>query len=109
MSSRTNLNDNVETTFPFTVGGLDYDLKYPTLEEIEPVTEITRQRDIEAKKNTPESVEKVAELEKELEEIFYGFILPVGHTTPIRDTLKTQPFPVVKAFSIIVYILRLLQ
>lgn len=99
MSSRTNLNASVEATFPFTIGGLDYDLKYPTLEEIEPITEITKKRDAEAKKDTPESVEETAKLDKELEELFYSFILPVGHTTPIRDTLKVQPFPVVKAFN----------
>lgn len=98
MSSRTNLNESVESVFPFTIGGLDYDLKYPTLEEIEPVTEITRKRDAEAKKENPDT-EKIAKLDKELENIFNGFIIPVGHDTPINDTLKTQPFTVVKAFN----------
>ena len=44
MSARQNLNDNVNATFPFTVGGVDFDLKYPTLEELEPINKINTER-----------------------------------------------------------------
>ena len=33
MSTRVNLNDNISDAFQFTIGGLDYDFKYPTMED----------------------------------------------------------------------------
>ena len=99
MSSRKNLNDNASDKFEFTVGGLDYDFKYPTLEEIEPITNLYTERESEAKKDTPESVEKIAEIDKNLTDKLYSMVVPVGHETPIEDTLKKQPYPVVKAFN----------
>lgn len=99
MSSRINLNDNTNDKFEFTIGGLDYDFKYPTLDEIEPVTKLYNEREAEVKKDTPESVEKIAEIDDKLTKAMYSMVVPVGHTTPIEDTLKKQPFPVVKAFN----------
>lgn len=99
MSSRINLNDNTSDKFEFTIGGLDYDFKYPTLDEIDPITNLYKERDIENKKDTPESVQRVAEIDEQLTEALYGLVIPVGHTTPIRETLKKQPFPVVRAFN----------
>lgn len=93
MSSRLNLNDNVSNAFGFTLGGLDYDLKYPTMEELEPITEINK-RKAEATTN-----EEIAACDKELEEAFYRLIIPVGHNTPVMEILKKQPLPVVKAFN----------
>jgi len=95
-SSRINLNDNVNEYFPFTIGGVDFDLKYPTLEELEPIQTINGEREkAVSEKNTA----KVAELDKKLEETFYSFIKPVDGATNIQDILKKQPFPVVKAFN----------
>ena len=99
MSSRVDLNSNIEEVFQFTVGGLDYDLKYPTLEEMEPIQEISQKREAKVRENTPEATEAVAELDNQLTEAFYKFIVPVGHDTPIADTLKKQTFPVVRAFN----------
>lgn len=99
MSSRINLNDNTKDRFEFTIGGLDYDFKYPTLDEIEPITNLYQERDIESKKDTPESVARIAEIDEQLTEALYNLVIPVGHTTPIRETLKKQPFPVVRAFN----------
>lgn len=96
MSARQNLNDNVNPTFPFTVGGVDFDLKYPTLEELEPINQINVERN-QAQANG--NLAKVAELDKKLEEVFYGFIVPVDGTSDIQEVLKKQPFPVIKAFS----------
>ena len=42
---------------------------------------------------------RIAELDEELEKVFYGFIVPVDGTSDIQAVLKKQPFPVVKAFS----------
>lgn len=99
MSSRVNLNENSAETFGFTIGGLDYDLKYPTLEEIEPITELSKKREVLSKTDTPEAVEEMADIDNKLTEEFYKLIIPVGHETPIADTLRKQPFPVVKAFN----------
>lgn len=99
MSSRINLNDNTNDKFEFTIGGLDYDFRYPTLEEIDPITDLFNERSVEEKKDTPESAEKIAEIDKKLQGILYSFVVPVGHTTPIEDTLKKQPYPVVAAFN----------
>lgn len=96
MSTRTNLNDNVNSAFPFTVGGVDFDLKYPTLAELEPISQINTDREIAL--NAGDN-DKVAELDKKLEETFYGFIKPVDGTSDIREVLKNQPFPVIKAFN----------
>lgn len=99
MSARINLNDNIADRFEFRIGGLDYDFKYPTLDEIDPITKLTQEREAESKKDTPEAAAKVAELDEKLTDALYGLIVPVGHSVPIRDTLKTQPFPVIKAFN----------
>jgi len=96
MSARQNLNDNVNATFPFTVGGVDFDLKYPTLEELEPINKINTERQAAVEDG---NTTRIAELDKELEEVFYGFIVPVDGTSDIQAVLKKQPFPVVKAFS----------
>ena len=40
MSSRVNLNENVNDKFEFTIGGKDYDFKYPTLDEMQPFTDL---------------------------------------------------------------------
>lgn len=99
MSSRINLNDNTNDRFEFTIGGLDYDFKYPTLEEIDPITDLYKEREKAEKDGTPESVEKIADIDNKLTEALYGLVLPVGHNVPIKETLKKQPYPVVKAFN----------
>lgn len=96
MSSRLNLNDNVESSFPFTIGGIDFDLKYPTLEELEPITKINTERE---KAQKDGDADKLAELDKKLEEAFYSLITPVDGVSNIQDVLKKQPFPVIKAFN----------
>ena len=99
MSSRQNLNDNTSDRYKFTVGGLDYDFVYPTLEEIQPVSNLYREREEAEKDDTPEGVKKLEELDTKLTDTIYSMVVPVGHTTPIKDTLEKQPFPVVKAFN----------
>ena len=99
MSSRKDLNTSTSDRFEFTVGGLDYDLIIPTMEEIEPISELNTERQIEETKNTPESVERIAKIDKQLEKTLYSFIHPAGHETPIVETLKKQSLRVVRAFN----------
>ena len=99
MSSRVNLNDNTSDKFEFTIGGLDYDFRYPTLEQIDPITQLYSEREKAEKEGGAESVDKIAEIDKKLTDTLYGMVVPVGHTTPIEETLKKQPYPVVKAFN----------
>ena len=99
MSSRVNLNDNVEEAFGFTIGGLDYDFKYPTLKVMEPIQELNREREKAALDKTPEGDEKLGKIDNELTEKLYELVVPVGHETPIKETLESQPLPVVKAFN----------
>lgn len=101
MSSRVNLNDNTNDTFGFTIGGLDYDLKYPTMEEITPIQELVSQTNSIENSDLPddEKEAKLAKVREEMEEAMYKMIVPVAHNTSIQDTLKKQPFPVVKKFN----------
>lgn len=102
MSSRLNLNDNTNERFEFTIGGKDYDLKYPTLEEIEPIQDlIKKSTKIENDKSlSDEDRNKALDgVREEMEKAMYSMVEPVGHTVPIKETLAKQPFPVVKAFN----------
>ena len=96
MSSRVNLNDNTNDRFEFSIGGLDYDLVYPTLEQLEPMTDLFSQREVAEDSGDKE---KIKELDEKISDKMYEMIVPVGHSTPIRDTLKKQSFSVVKAFN----------
>ena len=99
MSSRVNLNDNVEEVFGFTIGGKDYDFKYPTLTTMEPIQELYRKRQKAELDKSSEGVDNLSKIDDELTEKFYELIIPVGHDTPIKEILTTQPLPVVKAFN----------
>lgn len=99
MSSRVNLNDNTSDRYEFSIGGLDYDFKYPTLEEIEPITKLYEEREKLEKEDTAKSAEKLAEIDKKLTDTIYSFVVPVNHSTPIEETLKKQSYKVVKAFN----------
>lgn len=102
MSSRVNLNDNTKDKFEFSIGGLDYDLKYPTLEEIEPIQELVRRSSLVENDTNISSEEKeksLSGIRDEMEKVMYSMVVPVGHDTPIKETLSKQPFPVVKAFN----------
>lgn len=102
MSSRVNLNDNTNDKFEFSIGGLDYDLKYPTLEEIEPIQDLVRKSSLvenDTKMSSEEKEKALSQVRDDMEEAMYSMVKPVGHDTPIKETLVKQPFPVVKAFN----------
>lgn len=92
MSSRINLNDNVNECVEFTVGGLDYNLNYPTLDGLKPIQDLMAERETA----TPE---RQKEIDQEAELLMYGMIVPVGHTTPIKEVIDKQTLPVRKNFS----------
>lgn len=100
MSQRVNLNDNVKETFPFSVGGFDFDLRYPTLEEIEPFQKIVADREQAEKSGDTETVDR---LTNEMLDALYGFIVyagPASDNPPlIKDVLKKQNMKVIQAFN----------
>lgn len=102
MSSRQNLNDNISDRYEFSVGGLDYDLIYPTLTEIREIQELVKESQKLDKDESLDEKEKEKALDtiqKKTEKAMYSFIKPVGHNTPIEETLEKQPLPVVNAFN----------
>lgn len=89
MSSRQSFdNDNTSDVFEFTVGGKDYDFHYPTLGELEPIQRVIQELQIEQKKDTPESMQKSAELSDKVNGLIYGLVKPVGHKDSLQDTLS---------------------
>ena len=68
-SERFNFNDDVSDAFQFEINGLAYDMRYPTQDEIRPFV-------------------KLATEYKAVEDFIHSLITPVGHETPIKETLK---------------------
>lgn len=99
MSSRLNLNDDISDVFQFTINGLDYDLRYPTLRELEPIQKLNNERQALVGKDDDASKKKLDAVDEKLTEAFYDFVEPVGHETPIRKTLENSNVRVVKAFN----------
>lgn len=92
MSSRENLFDDVDEVKQITIAGHDFDIRFPTLEEMEPIqkmlTEVNALRD----KTDDEAVKKTEELDKKFQKALYAFVEPVGeHNDSIEKVLKTLP------------------
>lgn len=87
MSSRFTFDtDNTNDVFEFTIKGKDYNFVYPTMKEIEPFSDLVKEIQDEQAKDTPDA-DHIKELEKRSDEAIYGFIKPIGHETPIKETL----------------------
>lgn len=102
MSSRQNLNDNVSDRYEFSVGGLDYDLIYPTLTEIREIQDLVKESqklDKDESLDAKEKEKQLDEIQKKTEKVMYSFIKPVGHNTPIEQTLEKQSLKVVNNFN----------
>jgi hypothetical protein len=84
-SERFNFNDDVSDAFQFEIAGLAYDMRYPTQDEIRPFVKLVTQ--FEAIKNTA-SEEQIEKVNTKMEDFIYSLITPVGHETPIKETLK---------------------
>ena len=93
MSSRINLNDDVADRIGFTIQGLDYDFVYPTAKEWNEFVILTAQLQEE------KDEKKIKSLSKKMEKAFNAMIVPVGHDTPISDTLEEAPLPVSQALQ----------
>lgn len=84
-SQRFNFNDTVSDAFEFEISGLAYDMRYPTQDEIRPFVKLVTK--FEAMKDTA-SQEEVEKVNTKMEDFIHGLITPVGHDTPIKETLK---------------------
>lgn len=84
-SERFNFNDDVSDAFQFEIAGLAYDMRYPTQDEIRPFVKLITQ--FEAIKNTA-SEEQIEKVNTKMEDFIHSLITPVGHETPIKETLK---------------------
>nr|DAX87198.1 MAG TPA: hypothetical protein [Bacteriophage sp.] len=93
MSSRINLNDDVADRIGFTIQGLDYDFVYPTAKEWNEFIVLSAELQEEKDKK------KIKSLGEKTEKALNAMIIPVGHDTPIDDTLEKAPLPVVQAFQ----------
>lgn len=85
--STYDLNDNVEDSFSFILGGFTYNMRYPTVEELE---------------NVQTALKKAQEDEdtKTVMDQMYQFISPVDKDAPsIGETMKKQNLPVIKKFN----------
>ena len=82
-----NLNDNVQESFEFTLGGFTYQMKYPTVEETEKVQDVIK----EAKKDEDSS--------KILAQLF-SFITSGDENAPnIEVAIRKQNIKVVQNFN----------
>ena len=85
--SAYNLNDNVQDSFEFILGGHTYKMRYPTVEETEAVQEVLQK----AKES-----EDTSEILKQM----YQFISSDDKDAPdIADALKKQNIKVIKNFN----------
>jgi hypothetical protein len=93
--SNYNLSDNVKDSFEFSIDGLTYNVKYPLVEELESMQNISKEIEIKTKKG-----ESVTELEEKSQDWMYDFITPVTNDAPsIKETLKKQNFKVMQNFN----------
>lgn len=85
--SQYNLNDNVQDSFSFVLGGFTYQMRYPTVEETESVQEAL----------------KKAEEQKDTEEVMglmYQFISSEDKEAPaIAEAMKKQNIKVIQNFN----------
>lgn len=87
------LTDNVEDSFDFDIDGHVYDMKYPTVEELEQLQKLIS--DNEAAKAKGEKVNDDAVMEW-----MYSFITPRKEDSPsIADTMKKQNIKVLRNFT----------
>lgn len=79
-----NLNDNVNESFDFELGGSKYTMRYPTLEEIEKLQKILE--------NNPDNNDKMMEF-------MYSYISEQDGASPIQKVLPKQNIRVIKNFT----------
>lgn len=90
------LTDNVNDTFEFELRDKKYTMKYPTTDELEQVQKLNAEMAEADEAKDKERGEKAA---KQVENLLYGFITPVGHETSIKDALQNENIKVLKNFN----------
>lgn len=84
-SQRFNFNDTVSDAFEFEISGLAYDMRYPTQDEMRPFAKLVREYKTAEDQGDLEKAQKVND---KMETFIHSLITPVGHETPIKETLK---------------------
>lgn len=93
MSNTYSLNDNVNDSFTFEVGGHQYKMTYPTLEQVEELQELVT--DKVTKETDGETSHETTPMDW-----MYKFISPVDESAPsIQETMKKQNIRVIANFS----------
>lgn len=88
-----NLSDNVNDDFKFSIKDTEYVMRYPLVEEIETLQELSKEVD-------GETVEQKEIREKKALDFMYQFVSGVKADSPkIDDILKTQNIKVMQNFN----------
>lgn len=91
-----NLNDNVNESFAFNVGGKDWEMVYPLTEELETIENMYIQiRELSEEKKKDEA----QEVADKLNDMLYALIKPVDHEENIREVMKKQNVRVLRNFN----------
>ena len=96
MASKYNLNDNVNESFAFNVGGLEWTMLYPLTEELEEIEDMYIKIKEFSEEKRKEEAQEVAD---KLNDKLYGLISPVEHDNNIREVMKKQNVRVLRNFN----------
>lgn len=91
-----NLTDNVQDSFTFNLGALEYSFRYPTTKEMRELSQLNAdlQKLVDDKADDKE-IKKQSELS---EAKMNALVTPVGHDNQISEVLEDQPINVVRNF-----------
>lgn len=91
-----NLTDNVQDSFTFKLGELEYSFRYPTTREMRELSAMNQELEKLAKEKASEkAIKKASEAS---EEKMNQLVTPVGHEHSIGEVLEDQPINVVRNF-----------
>lgn len=92
MSNIHSLNDNVSDSFTFEVGGHQYKMIYPTLEQVEELQKLVTENESKKEGDATDDTTPM--------DWMYKFISPIDETAPpIKETMKKQNIRVMANFS----------
>ena len=91
-----NLSDNVQDSFTFKLGDLEYSFRYPTTREMRELSVMNQelQKLADEKADDKKIKEQSAKSEAKMNEL----VTPVGHDNMIGDVLEDQPINIVRNF-----------
>jgi hypothetical protein len=95
MSTPYNLDEQAAESFPFILGGNNYEMRYPTTEELQ---NVPTQVDTSAMSDAEKIAANRAYNDK-MNEYFYEFISPVGEAPSIEDALKVANVLTLRHFA----------